>query len=114
MAKGEVRVRKQFLCGLADRDGVLWMSGDGPAAADLVIVDVRPDKSYLLGWVDRQHFVVFEQYAGSGSCLAGECTVLWAEDIAGFFFRVGIFMWMLKETELIFQLQDAQDTLVDQ
>ena len=61
VAKGEVRVRKQFLCGLADRDGVLWMSGDGPAAADLVIVDVRPDKSYLLGWVDRQHFVVFKQ-----------------------------------------------------
>ena len=90
------------------------MSGDGPAAADLVIVDVRPDKSYLLGWVDRQHFVVFEQYAGSGSCLAGQRAMFRTEDIAGFFFRVGILMRMLKETELIFQLQDAQDTLVDQ
>ena len=33
VAKGEVRVREQFLSGLSDRDGVLWMSGDGPAAA---------------------------------------------------------------------------------
>ena len=90
------------------------MSCDGPAAANLVIVDVRPDKSYFLGWADRQHFVVFEQYAGSGSCLAGQRAMFRTEDIAGFFFRVGILMRMLKETELIFQLQDAQDTLVDQ
>ena len=50
----------------------------------------------------------------AAGCLAGQRAMFRTEDIAGFFFRVGILMRMLKETELIFQLQDAQDTLVDQ
>ena len=89
----------------------------GMAATDddgVEVVDLLGDL-YVVGHAQPvTGACVAEGASLSGSCLAGQRAMFRTEDIAGFFFRVGILMRMLKETELVFQLQDAQDTLVDQ
>ena len=73
-----------------------------------MIVGIRADKCDLFRSVERQYTVVFQQDEGFLRCFFRQCTMLRAEVVCFLFLGIRIFIWIFKQSQFVFQLQNPQ------
>ena len=107
------RIEYLFRC-FPDRHTVFAVTGKRPAALDFMIIGIRSDKGNFFRRIERQNAVVFQQNEGFLCRFFRQCAVLRAEIVLFFFLCIRIFIRIFKQSQLVFQFQNTQATLVDQ
>ena len=78
-----------------------------------MIIGIRSDKGNFFRRIERQNAVVFQQNEGFLCRFFRQCAVLRAEIVLFFFLCIRIFIRIFKQSQLVFQFQNAQAALVE-